>query len=66
MALLTLVCSHCGSERYLPPPVPAPNETLACTVCRHAATYAEWVSRTEREIAALTLDRIHDVSSRSG
>jgi hypothetical protein len=29
MALLTLLCGRCGSERQLAPPTPAPSEHLA-------------------------------------
>ncbi|CAN5349899.1 hypothetical protein BH11PSE14_BH11PSE14_08240 [soil metagenome] len=42
--------------------IPDPASLLTCMVCRHTASHAQWVTKTERELAAMSFDRIHDVS----
>ncbi len=59
---LVLICSHCGSEHPMSARVPDPASLLTCMVCRHTASHAQWVTKTERELAAMSFDRIHDVS----
>lgn len=66
MQPIVLICSHCGSEHPMPARVPSPDALLTCVVCKHAATYTQWVTKTERELAAMSFDRIHDVSRQRG
>jgi hypothetical protein len=66
MPPLTLICSHCGSEHPIATPVPGPEALLSCVVCGHEASYAQWLTKTEREFAALTLDRMKDISRQRG
>lgn len=66
MPPLTLICSHCGSEHPLAAPAPDPDARLRCVVCGHEASYAQWLTKTEREFAALTKDRMKDVSRQRG
>lgn len=66
MPPLTLICPHCGSEHPLETPVANPETRLTCAVCGHVASHAQWITKTEREFAALTLDRIKDISRQRG
>jgi hypothetical protein len=66
MALLTLLCGRCGSERHLAPPTPAPSEHLACAVCQWRASYADWAAGTDREVRSLIAFRFGDERRRRG
>lgn len=55
---LTVNCAHCGTERIVPLPAPAPESHLACLACGHGESFEQWVSHTVAELASLSASRL--------
>lgn len=38
---ITFRCRHCGSEKFIKPKNPKPNDTVTCAKCKRTAKFAD-------------------------